>query len=72
MMPGLRLSLAITANRAAKETMQFPTNSRRIANHLHKHKFKYKQEIFTKMEMERKIEMKFWAGDLSLNSIGPN
>lgn len=38
MMPGLRLSLAMTANKAANETMQFPTNSSRTASHLHKHR----------------------------------
>lgn len=39
MMPGLRLSLAMTANKAANETMQFPTNSRRTASHLHMQRY---------------------------------
>lgn len=39
MMPGLMLSRAMTANKAADDTMQFPTNSRRIASHLENQRF---------------------------------
>lgn len=38
MMPGLRFSLAITAHKAANDTMMFPTNSSRTASHLNKKK----------------------------------
>lgn len=34
--PALRLWRAMTANRAAKRTMQLPTDSSRTASHLHR------------------------------------
>ena len=40
--PGDRESLAMTANKAAKNTIQLPTNSRRTANHL-----KYKSHDYS-------------------------
>lgn len=40
MIPGLRLSRAMTAHKAAKDTMTFPTNSSRTASHLNKEKKK--------------------------------
>lgn len=43
MIPGLRLSRATTAHKAAKDTMTFPTNSRRTASHLNKEKKDFNQ-----------------------------
>lgn len=38
MIPGLRLSLAMTASKAAEDAMQLQTNSSRIASHLNAHR----------------------------------
>lgn len=54
-MPGLRLSLAMTANKAANDTMQLPTNSRRMASHLDRREILHFHYLKTSREFPNKM-----------------